>query len=106
MLHLEAECPSKQNILIAGTSLSEPGPYPGFNVWGGEYSFIFVFIICLKQIFPSTTKFGVAQKRFWGQLRLNAPSVCRPGKNRHLKVFDWGTPHVCAGGLDILKFYI
>jgi len=66
MLHLEAECPSKQNILIAGTSLSEPGPYPGFNVWGGEYSFIFVFIICLKQIFPSTTKFGVAQKRFGG----------------------------------------
>jgi len=26
MLHLEAEWPSKQNILIAGTILAEPGP--------------------------------------------------------------------------------
>jgi len=26
MLHLEAESPSKQNILSAGTILAEPGP--------------------------------------------------------------------------------
>jgi len=26
MLHLEAEWPSKQNILIAGTILAQPGP--------------------------------------------------------------------------------
>jgi len=34
MLHLEAKKPSKQNIPIADTILAEPGPYPGFKVWG------------------------------------------------------------------------
>jgi len=34
MLHLEAEWPSKQNILIADTILAEPGLEPGFEVWG------------------------------------------------------------------------
>jgi len=55
MLHLEAERPSKQNILTAETILAEPGPQPGFKVWEGKIHFyggkIFVFIICLKQIF-------------------------------------------------------
>jgi len=39
MLHLEAEWPSKQNILIAETILAEPGPQPGFKVWGGKIQF-------------------------------------------------------------------
>ena len=39
MLHLEAEWPSKQNILIAETILAEPGPQPGFKVWGGKIHF-------------------------------------------------------------------
>jgi len=30
MLHLEAEWPSKQNVIIADTTVAEPGPYPGF----------------------------------------------------------------------------
>jgi len=39
MLHLEAEWPSKQNILIAETILAEPGPSPVFQVWGGKIHF-------------------------------------------------------------------
>jgi len=39
MIHLEAERPSKQNILIADTILAKPGPRPGFKVWGGKYIF-------------------------------------------------------------------
>jgi len=38
-LHLETEWPSNQNILTADTILAEPGPYPGFKVWGGKYIF-------------------------------------------------------------------
>jgi len=39
MLHLEAEWPSKQNILIAGIILAEPGPQQGFKFWGAKYIF-------------------------------------------------------------------
>jgi len=39
MLHLEAEWPSKQNILIADTIWAEPGLYPGFKVWVGKIHF-------------------------------------------------------------------
>jgi len=37
MLRLEAECPSKQNILIADTIFAESGPLSGFRVWGERY---------------------------------------------------------------------
>jgi len=37
---------------------------------------IFVFIICLKQIFLSTTKFG-GHKKIWGYLPPNAPPCLR-----------------------------
>jgi len=40
MLHLEAEYTSKQSILIADTILAEPGPLPGFEVWGAKYIFM------------------------------------------------------------------
>jgi len=39
MSHLEAEWPSKQNILIAYTILAESGPWPGLKVWGEKYIF-------------------------------------------------------------------
>jgi len=39
MLHLGAEWPSKQNILIADTILAEPGSEPGFKVWGDKIDF-------------------------------------------------------------------
>jgi len=62
------EWPSKQNTLIAETILAEPGPQSGFDVWGAKCIFKgkdFVFIICLKQIFLRTTKFGGTIK-IWG----------------------------------------
>jgi len=39
MLHLEAEWPSTQNILIANTILTEPRPQPGIKVWGVKMHF-------------------------------------------------------------------
>ena len=63
MLHLEAEWPSKENILIADTILAESAPQPAFKVWGTKYIFrgkIFAFIICLKHTFLSTKIFGRA----------------------------------------------
>jgi len=69
MLHLEAKWSSKRNIIIADTILAEPGPQPGFKVWRGKIHFyggkILIFIIRLKQIFLSTTKFG-GTKKIWG----------------------------------------
>jgi len=66
MLHLETDWTLKQNILFADTILAEPGPQPGFKTWGGKTDFygtkIFIFIICLKQFFLSTTKFGGHKK--------------------------------------------
>jgi len=54
MLHLEAEWPSKQNILIADIVLAEPGQVLRFvgqdTFLGGK---IFVFIICLNQFFQA-----------------------------------------------------
>jgi len=38
--NLEAEWTSKQNILIADTILAEPGPRPGFEIWGAKYNFM------------------------------------------------------------------
>jgi len=62
--------------------------------WGGK---IFVFIICLKQIFLSTTKFGAAQKRFGGNCLRMPYCVCGPGQNRRQKVFHWGPSCLCRG---------
>jgi len=76
MRHLQAEWPLKQNILIADTILAELGPKPRFKVWWTKYILggkIFVFIIRLKQIFLSTTKFGRTQKRFGGNILPNTP---------------------------------
>jgi len=39
MLHLEAEWPSRQNILIADTILAGPGPWPDFKVWRSKMHF-------------------------------------------------------------------
>ena len=54
----------KTKYLIADTILAESGPLPGFKVWG-EKTFLrekfFIFIICLKQNFLSTTKFWEAR---------------------------------------------
>jgi len=109
MPHLEAEWPSKQNILIADTILAEPGPWLDFKVrrenafLGGK---IFVFTICLKQIFLSTTNFGEAQKRFGGNCPL-MPSPVSAGLGRTVaRKSSISGLHVCAGRQDILKIYI
>ena len=39
MLHIEAEWPCKQNILIADTILAERGPQSGSKVWGLKIQF-------------------------------------------------------------------
>ena len=63
-------------MLIADTILSEPGPEPVLRFGGIKLHFqsgkIFVFVICSKQIFLSTTKFG-RYKKIWGCLSQNYP---------------------------------
>jgi len=67
---------------------------------------IFGFIICLKQIFLSTTKFVGAQKMFGGNCpRMPTPMSAGLGTTMAWKSSIWGL-HVYAGGLDILKIYI
>jgi len=63
MLHLEAEWPSKQNILIAGTILAEPGPYHGFKDWGGQNTFSGSKYFCFYHAFE--TNF-FEHNRIWG----------------------------------------
>jgi len=52
-------------------------PAPGFQGFEGEIRFkggkIFVFVVCLKQTFLGTKKFGEVQKKFRGPLPTNAP---------------------------------
>jgi len=67
MLHLEAEWPSKQNILIAETILAEPGPYPGFKVWGNKIHIKgkdFYFYHMFKINFSEHNKISGVQKIF------------------------------------------
>jgi len=40
---------------------------------------IFLYIVCLKQIFLGTTKFGVAQQNLGGALPPNTPRCHGPG---------------------------
>ena len=108
MLHLEAEWPSKQTILIAETILAEPGPCPGFKVSRGKIHFygrkILVFTVRLKQIFQSTNKFGRHKK----DLGVTAPEcpIVSAGLGRTVaRKFSIRGLHVCTGGLDILKIY-
>jgi len=49
-----------------------------------------IFIICLKQIFLNTTKFGGHKKDF-GVTAPNAPVSAGPGQ----KVFHWGPAGLC-----------
>jgi len=79
MLNLEAEQTSKQNILIAETSWQYQAHSQVFrfgekiHFYGGK---ILIFIICLKQIFLSKTKFG-GHKKYLGVTDPNAPP-CLP----------------------------
>jgi len=68
MLHLEAEWPSKQNILTADMILAELFSVARFLRFGEKNTFFEekdFFIICLKQIFLCTTKFG-GRKKYLG----------------------------------------
>jgi len=61
-----------------------------------------IFIICLKQIFLSTTQFGGHKK----DLGVTAPEcpTASAGLGRTIaRKSSIGGLHVCAGGLDILK---
>jgi len=108
MLYLKAEWPSKQNILITDTILAEPGLQPEFKVWRGKIHFCggknLIFIICLKQIFLSTTKCGKHKKG----LRVTAPEcpTVSAGLGRTVaRKSSIGGLHVCTGELDILRIY-
>lgn len=61
MLHFEFEWPLN-NILIADTSLAQPGPQPSFKAWGAKMHFqggkYFCFCHMFKKNFMSATKFG------------------------------------------------
>jgi len=99
MLHREAECPTKQNILIANTILAEPGPYPGFKVWEAKYIFRRERLLFLSYVWSNF---------FWEQQDLGGhekdlgitapeyPRVCGLGQNRHQKVIQ--PSRLCRGG--------
>jgi len=75
---------------------------------GANYIFrgnIFIFIICLKQIFLSTRKFGNHEN----DLGVTAPEcpIVSAGLDRTIaRKSSIGSLHVCARGLDILKNFI
>jgi len=58
---------------------------------------ILVIIVCSKQFFQSTTKFGGAQKKFRGNCRRMSPRVCGLWQSRCQKVFHWGPSCLCRG---------
>jgi len=49
---------------------------------------IFVFIVCLKQVFLRTTKFG-GRKRDFGGTSPECTHVCRSGQKHRQKIFRW-----------------
>jgi len=65
---------------------------------------IFVFIICLKQIFVSTTKFG-GYKKGLGVTAPECPTVSAGLGRTFARKSSIGVLHVCAVGLDIMKIY-
>jgi len=82
--------------LIANTILAESGP---FTVWGGNTYLeekIFIFIICLKRNFLSTTKFWEVQKYF-GVTAPERPTVSA-GLGTVARKSSIRGLHVCAGG--------
>jgi len=92
----------KQNILIADTILQSQASNRVLRFGEEKYIFrgkVFIFIICLKQIFLSTTKLG-GHKKDLGTISAEFP----PGQNRRQKVFSWGPSYLCWG-LDVLKIY-
>ena len=106
MSHLEAEWPSKQNILIAYTILAESGPWPGLKVWGkntflGGKDFYRMF----ETNFLSTTELG-GIKIGLGVSAPNVPHVFGCGKNRHQKVFHWGPSCLCRGARHSENVYL
>jgi len=87
--------------------LAEPGPQPGFNVWGAKCIFRgndFCFHHMFKTNFSEQNKIRGAQK----DLEVTAsecPTVSAGlGRAVARKSFIGGL-HVHAGGLDILKIY-
>ena len=65
---------------------------------------IFVFIVCLKQVFLRTTKFGVA-KKILGELAPNAPMSAGLGRNIARKS-SIGRLHVCGGARHSENLYL
>jgi len=97
MLYLGAKWPSNQNVLIAHRILAEPGPQPGFTVWGEKYTFRgerFLFLACVqKQIFLSTTNVGNKKYNF-----PRIPPVSASQGRTVARKSSIGGVHVCAGG--------
>jgi len=108
MLHLEVKWPSKQNILIAEKFWQNQVRSQVLRFEGGKILFkvgkIFVFIICLKQIFLSTKTLGGTQNRFGGNV-LRMPPVSAGLGMTIARKSSIGGLYVCAGGLDIPKIY-
>ena len=70
MLHLEAEWPFKIYVNCRHNFV-RTRTLAGFKVWGEQNTFlegnIFVFVICLKEIFLSTSKISTPCLPAWSQ---------------------------------------
>jgi len=108
MLHLEAEWTSKQNILIADTSLAEPGPQPGLR-FGGKNTFLwgkgFNFYHTFKTNFSEHNKIWWGTKRFGNNCPRMPHHVCGPAwAEPSPESLPLGASCLCRR-LDILKIY-
>jgi len=82
--------------------VAEPGSQPGFKVWGAKQ--ILIVIICLKQIFLSTTKFE-GHKKDLGATTSEFPTMSAGLGGTIARKSSIGGLHVFAWTLDILKIY-
>jgi len=100
MLYLVAEQPSKQNTLIADTTLQNQARSQDFRFFGEKCIFMgerFLFFSCSKQIFLSTTKFWKAQEKYGGNCPRLPHHVCSPGQNRRHSLFHCVSSRLCRG---------
>ena len=108
MLHLEAEWPSKENILIEDTILAESGLQPGFKVWGRKIHFRgkdYCFYHMFETNYSEHNNVWRAQI-IWGETSPECPSVSAGLGKTVARKSSIGGLHVCAGRLDTLKIYI
>ena len=109
MLHLEAEWPSKENILIEDTILVESGLQPGFKVWGRKIHFRgkdYCFYHMFETNYSEHNNVWRGTNDFGGNFPRMPLCVCGPGQNRRQEVFHWGPSCLCREARHSENLYL